>query len=208
MDIIQEGNLGLLDAIEKYNIKYLEYNNFPTFAYQRIKTFITRAIYNQGYIIRIPIHKHKELQLYEECYNKLLDKFKRIPSNEELANELKMTIENVRELSILKTKINIESLNKSLYDNDDIDYYSILLDTNEDILDGMVNVEEKEYLRSLIATLTDKRQEIIKLRYGFDDYEPKGYQEIANILNYPDRRYVYEIEKKALKSLKTKLKEK
>ena len=205
MDIIQEGNLGLLEAINKYNLKYLDYYNFTSYAYNWIRAYIIRAIYDKGYTIRIPINKHQELKLYKDCLYELLNKLGRIPTIKELASALNMTNENVIELSQLENKISIISLNNNLYQDDDKDYYYLLNEENQDILDNIIIKEEKKEIDELINNLPTHRQDIIKLRYGFNDNNPKGFQEVANILKYKDRRYVYEIEKKTLKKLKKEI---
>ena len=202
MDIIQEGNLGLMNAIEKYNLFYQGKEKFSSYAYVCIHSSILRAIHDKGYIIRIPVHKHRELKLYEECLNNLYKKLQRIPTIKELVNELKMTKENVLELSYLKDKIYLNSLNQTLYEDSDDEYISILSDNEENPLDIIINEETKEEIQNLLNNLTEKERIVLYYRCGFDDGIPKSYQDVANILNYRDRRNAYEMEKKGLTKLK------
>ena len=202
MDIIQEGNLGLLEAIKKYDMNCLNKVKFSTYAYKAIDNYIKRSLYNYGYIIRIPVHRYKELIIYNQKYNELIIKLKRIPTIKELSEELNIEKNKIIELEKLNEIINIKSLNNIVYDYEEDEFINFIpLDIN--IEEEIINKISKEELKEIICKeLTEKQREVIILRFGIYDDIMMGYQEIANLLDYPDRRYVYELEKKALKKLK------
>ena len=197
MDIIQEGNLGLLEAIKKYDMNCLNKVKFSTYAYKAIDNYIKRSLYNYGYIIRIPVHRYKELIIYNQKYNELTIKLKRIPT----IKELKIEKYKIIEIEKLNEIINIKSLNNIVYDHED-EFINIIpsnINTEEEIIN---NISKEELKEIICKELTEKQREVIILRFGIYDDMVMGYQEIANLLDYPDRRYVYELEKKALKKLK------
>ena len=204
MDIIQEGNIGLMKAIVSYDLKYINKIKFSTYAFDYIKAYIDRIIKNNGYTIRIPIHKYYELDKYKIVYDKLCHKLKRIPTLEELALELNMSKENILILERI-TNFDIESLNNKVSLDDDTEFIDLLFE-DENVLNNIVNNEQKEFFeKEIFSKLTKKQYEIIYYLYGLDGNIERGYEEVAKILNYPDRRYVYEHEKRALKKIKNLL---
>lgn len=206
MDLIQEGNMGLLKAIEKYNLNYINEKKFSSYAYEWIRQYIERAIKNYGFTIRIPVHKFGELKRYEEKYHLLLEKLNRIPTVDELAKELQMSKDTIRELSSMKTKINVESLNDTIWEDQKNEYISIIDSEEQDILTEIATRLDNEQLKNaILSILTEKQAKVIQLRYGLEDGIARGYQEVANILQYKDRRNVETIEKLALKKIKKKL---
>ena len=203
MDLIQEGNIGLLKAIEKYDLNYIGKSKFSSYAYKWINRYIERAIKNFEFTIRIPIHKFGELKQYDEAYDLLLTKLNREPTLAELLEELNMPIEVIRELATLHSKINVASLNEIVGKDEKEELISIISDKKQDILSQVSSRLDSNQLKKVILNcLTKKQANVIRLRYGFDDGIPKGYQEIANILQYKDRRNVVQIENSALKRIK------
>lgn len=207
MDIVQEGNLGLIKAIEKYDLSYIGKQKFSSYAYLCIHTYILRAINDKGYLIRIPVHKHKELRLYDECLNKLTCELQRTPTIEELIDALHMTKENVLELSNLRDKIYLGSLNQTVYEDNDDEHISMIKDNEPDILDGIIDEENKEEAMYLLDKLTEREKKVLYYKYGFDNGIPKKYQEVSKLMHLSDRRYAFEMEKKALIKLRRFTKE-
>ena len=181
MDLIQSGNLGLLKAIEEYNL-FLN-TSFSTYATFWIKQYIQREINNNGYMVRLPIYLLKEYKKYCIAYEKLLKDFKRKPSNEELSKESGISIKNIINIQKYSRMKTIDSLDELVYESD--------LDIIEDVDNSDNEIELKVYqdethdilLKVLNEVkLTDIQYKVINLIYGLDGNKPKTAKEIANEL--------------------------
>ncbi len=206
MDLIQEGNLGLIKAIERYNLNYK--TKFTTYAYYWIKLYIERALYNNSYSIRIPINKQEEYSLYQKKFNYLNNILDREPVILELSKELKWSKEKIIDLINLENMMEISSLNYLVGNNEEDELLDVfkydLENVEENVINLLLDEEKKKYFYEFINNigLTKIQLKVLELRFGLVDNIPRGYSEVANILGYPDRRYVFEIEKRALNKIK------
>ncbi len=204
MDLIQEGNLGLIKAIEKYDEKRNE--NFLTYATWWINNYLQRIILNNKDLISIPINKYKEYLIYINVYENLMKKLYRKPSITEIAIEMNISKEKVLILDrigqILKIK-NIENLNDA--DKNLLNYIKAdSEDEPEEFLKKRIKIEEEEEFLDLLEEnqLTKKQIDVIKVRYGFLDNEYKTLEKTAKILKFKNKKSVFAIEKRALKKMK------
>ena len=206
MDLIQEGNIALLVAMNNYDLKYIDVKKISSYVYRTIDRYMEVLTKNSGYIIRIPKHKFGELEQYKEKYDLLLKKLNRQPSVEELSKELNMTYNNVLTLSKLDLIRDVLSINLEINDEGE-EIIDFIASKEDDFVEKMAKEqEEKDIIDYIFKSLTDTQTKIIRLKYGFDGEGFKGYQEVANILGYKDRRNVESIEKNAIKRAKKKLK--
>ena len=207
MDLIQEGNYALLKSMKSYDIKYIDKKKISSYIYKNVERYLNAYIKDLGYIIRIPRHKFNELKQYKEKYEYLLNLLNRKPTIEELSKELNMTKENVLTLSKLDLIYNIASLNEAILNDEEEELINFIPQKQEDFTEVYAQQqEERDIIDYIFKSLTDTQSQIINLRYGFDGEGFKGYQEVANILGYKDRRNVEGIEKKAIRRAKKMLK--
>lgn len=203
MDLIQEGNMGLVKAIRKFK---LDYNvRFVTFAYDWINHYIARAIKNNGYVIRIPVSRHDNYILYETTKEKIEQQLGADISKEEVYNIMNVSDSYIKELEKTERIKNTGSLNVIL--GEDIELINCISKKEKDILDKIVSTEEKIEKRNLMKNiiynsgLKEKQIQMILLRYGFVDNIPKTYVEIGEILNITKQAVEQQI-KKCLKKMK------
>lgn len=205
MDLIQEGNIALLVAMNNYDLKYIDVKKISSYVYRTIDRYMEVLTKNSGYIIRIPKHKFGELEQYKEKYDLLLKKLNRKPTIEELSKELNMTYNNVLTLSKLDLIRDVLSINLEINDEGE-EIIDFIASKEEDFVEKMAKEqEEKDIIDYIFKYLTKTQATIINLRYGFDGEGYKGHKEVANILGYADRRNVESIERATLKKIKTKL---
>ena len=205
MDLIQEGNIALLVAMNNYDLKYIDVKKISSYVYRTIDRYMEVLTKNSGYIIRIPRHKFGELERYKEKYDLLLKKLNRKPTIEELSKELNMTYKNVLTLSKLDLIRDVLSINLEINDEGE-EIIDFIASKEEDFVEKMAKEqEEKDIIDYIFKYLTKTQATIINLRYGFDGEGYKGHKEVANILGYADRRNVESIERATLKKIKTKL---
>ena len=205
MDLIQEGNIALLVAMNNYDLKYIDVKKISSYVYRTIDRYMEVLTKNSGYIIRIPKHKFGELEQYKEKYDLLLKKLNRKPTIEELSKELNMTYKNVLTLSKLDLIRDVLSINLEINDEGE-EIIDFIASKEEDFVEKMAKEqEENDIINYIFKYLTKTQATIINLRYGFDGEGYKGHKEVANILGYADRRNVESIERATLKKIKTKL---